>query len=169
MWLRPYFRVKFLIMKNTYLLLAAFFALAFQASATHITGGDIQYRYVGDSTGVAHQYEVTLRVYRDCSPNTSTFISGAISIESSCYATQNVTLPQINGPLANGEWAPPTYEDCVDAGTVKCLAIRLFKGIVTLPGLCSDFLFTYDDCCRPGVDARPAGTDPGREAIAQGR
>ena len=142
--------------------LAALILINISAHATHITGGDIQYRYVGDSTGIAHHYEITLRVYRDCSPGTSTFISGQISIESSCYATQNVTLPQINGPLANGEFPPPTYEDCVNQGTVKCLGIRLFKGLVTLPGLCSDFKFVYDDCCRPG------GVDNLVNSISQG-
>ena len=130
--------------------LLTFLAIAFSGHATHITGGDIQYRFIGDSTGIAHQYEVTLRVYRDCSPTASTIISGGIVISSSCYPNQNVTLPQVMGPLAYGEFTPPTYEDCVVAGTVKCQAIRLFKGVVTLPGTCSDFVFSYQDCCRPG-------------------
>jgi len=140
-------------MKKYFITLISFLAIIFHAQATHITGGDIQYRYIGDSTNVNHQYEVTLRVYRDCTPGTSTYISGNISIQSSCYANQSVTLPQIMGPLANGEFNPPTYQDCVPQGSVKCLGIRYFKGIVTLPGLCSDFKFVYQDCCRPaGVD-----------------
>ncbi len=140
-------------MKKLITLLTALFLFTLGSHATHITGGDIQYRYIGDSTGIAHQYEITLRVYRDCTPGTSTYISGQITVESSCFANQNVTLPQINGPLANGEFPPPTYEDCVNPGTVKCLGIRLFRGVVTLPGLCSDYKFVYDDCCRPaGVD-----------------
>ena len=32
--------------------------LPFQAEASHILGGDIQYKYVGDSTGVTGQYRV---------------------------------------------------------------------------------------------------------------
>ena len=32
---------------------------------SHLSGGDIQYRYIGDSTNVARQYEVLLRIYRD--------------------------------------------------------------------------------------------------------
>lgn len=149
-------------MKKVFILLSAFFAFLLHANATHITGGDIQYRYVGDSTGVSHQYEVTLRVYRDCSPGTSTYIKDQIQIESSCYPTQNVSLTQIMGPLAHGEWDPPTYEDCVDPGIVKCLSIRLFKGLVTLPGLCSDYKFKYFDCCRPsGVDNIAASNTQG--------
>lgn len=136
-------------MKKHLLSFLAFIALTFGAQATHITGGDIQYRYIGDSTGTAHQYEVTMRVYRDCSPGTATGISSNISVSSSCYPTQSVSLTKINGPLSNGEWPPPTYEDCVDAGIVKCLAINLFRGVVTLPGLCSDYKFSYTSCCRP--------------------
>ena len=137
-------------MKKLLLSLLAIFALTFGAKATHITGGDIQYRYIGDSTGTAHQYEITLRVYRDCSPGTATGVGSTVYVKSSCYPQQNVTLTKINGPLANGEWPPPTYEDCVDPGTVKCQAINLLKGVVTLPGLCSDYTFYYQNCCRPG-------------------
>ena len=136
-------------MKKHLLSLLALFALTFGANATHITGGDIQYRYIGDSTNVAHQYEVTMRVYRDCTPGTSTSISSLIYVKSSCYPTQSVNLTKINGPLSNGEWPPPTYEDCVDAGVVTCQAINLFKGVVTLAGLCSDHTFYYTSCCRP--------------------
>lgn len=140
-------------MNKLFTLAAFILGLSSWLSASHITGGDIQYRYIGDSTNVANQYQIILRVYRDCGPGTSTYISGNISILSSCYPTQNITLTQINGPLTNGEFPPPTYEDCVNPGTVKCLGIRLFKGVVTLPGLCSDYKFTYSDCCRPnGVD-----------------
>jgi len=125
------------------------FCISLGAKATHIAGGDIQYRYVGDSTGVANHYEVLLRVYRDCSPTSSSFISGNITITSSCFATQTVALSKINGPLPNGEFYLPTYLDCVNAGSVTCLAMQVFKGMVTLPGLCSDYKFSYSDCCRP--------------------
>ena len=138
-------------MKKLLTLIVFLLGVSGYLQATHITGGDIQYRYIGDSTNIANQYQIILRVYRDCSPGTSTFISGNIAVQSSCFPTQNVTLTQIMNPGgANGEFPPPTYQDCVNPGTVKCLGIRYFKGVVTLPGLCSDFKFVYQDCCRPG-------------------
>jgi gliding motility-associated-like protein len=124
--------------------LGIFISLTTQAS--HLSGGDIQYRYIGDSTGVNRQYEVLLRVYRDNSGinmgNTQT-----VYINSSCYSTQSlvVTLEVGSGGIA------PTLFDCVvPSSTTKTLEIYAYKGIVTLPGNCSDFNFSWNDCCRPG-------------------
>jgi len=46
-------------------LLGLFMTLGLMAQASHLSGGDIQYRYIGDSTGIARQYKVILRLYRD--------------------------------------------------------------------------------------------------------
>ncbi len=43
-------------MKRFILLLLIAVTWSFQAEASHILGGDIQYKYVGDSTGVTGQY-----------------------------------------------------------------------------------------------------------------
>ena len=116
------------------------------SSASHLSGGDIQYRYIGDSTGVNRQYEVLLRIYRDQSGiglgNTQT-----VYINSSCYSTQTliVTLQAGSGGIA------PTLFDCVvPSSTTKTLEIYAYKGIVTLPGNCSNFNFSWNQCCRPG-------------------
>ena len=79
------------------------------AKASHLSGGDIQYRYIGDSTNIAHHYEVLLRVYRDVTGvglgNTQT-----VTITSSCYNNLSVTCNLIPG---SGGIAP-TLHDCVD-------------------------------------------------------
>jgi len=115
--------------------------------ASHLSGGDIQYRYIGDSTGVARQYKVILRVYRDVTgigmPTTET-----VTVSSNCYANINVpmTLQAGSGLVA------PTLFDCVTVGSAgtKTLEIYTYKGYVTLPGACSTFKFWYSNCCRPG-------------------
>ncbi|MFN6061801.1 MAG: hypothetical protein ACK49K_00785, partial [Bacteroidota bacterium] len=48
-------------LKLTFLIPVIFFMLPFTASATHIVGGEIGYRCLG-----GNQYEITLRVFRDC-------------------------------------------------------------------------------------------------------
>lgn len=137
-------------MKKYLFSLLAFIALTFGAQASHITGGDIQYRYIGDSTGIAHQYEIFLRVYRDCGPlSMSTFIPSLISVRSTCYPTQTMNLTRILSPNGNQEWNPDTYTDCVDSALVPCIAINKFKGVITLPGQCSDFVIYWQSCCRP--------------------
>ena len=128
-------------------LLGLFMILGLMTQASHLSGGDIQYRYIGDSTGVARQYKVILRVYRDVTgigmPTTET-----VTVSSNCYANINVpmTLQAGSGLVA------PTLFDCVTVGSAgtKTLEIYTYKGYVTLPGACSTFKFWYSNCCRPG-------------------
>ena len=115
-------------------------------NASHLAGGDIQYRYIGDSTGVARHYKVILRVYRDVTgigmPTTEN-----VTVSSNCYSNINVpmTLQVGSGLVA------PTLFDCVTPGSpgTKTLEIYTYKGFVILPGACSTFKFWYENCCRP--------------------
>ena len=128
------------------LLVLLFGILSLGLSASHLAGGDIQYRYIGDSTGVPRHYKVILRVYRDVTgigmPTTET-----VTVSSNCYSNINVpmTLQAGSGLVA------PTLFDCVTPGSggTKTLEIYTYKGFVILPGLCSTYKFWYDNCCRP--------------------
>ena len=114
--------------------------------ASHLAGGDIQYKYVGDSTGIPRHYKVILRVYRDVTgigmPTTEN-----VTVSSNCFANQNIpmSLQPGSGTVA------PTLFDCVTPGSAgtKTLEIYLYKGYVVLPGACSTFKFWYENCCRP--------------------
>lgn len=131
-------------MKNIFTLIL--FLLSFVSFGSHLAGGDIQYRYIGDSTGIARHYKVILRVYRDVTgigmPTTET-----VTVSSNCFANQNIpmTLQAGSGLVA------PTLFDCVTPGSsgTKTLEIYTYKGYVTLPGACSTFKFWYENCCRP--------------------
>jgi gliding motility-associated-like protein len=128
------------------LLVLLFGLLSLGMSASHLAGGDIQYRYIGDSTGIPRHYKVILRVYRDVTgigmPTTET-----VTVSSNCYSNINVpmTLQAGSGLVA------PTLFDCVTPGSggTKTLEIYTYKGFVILPGLCSTYKFWYDNCCRP--------------------
>ena len=128
-------------MKNLLLSkLIVLFALALSSQpvkASHFAGGDLQYVYIGDSTGVTHQYLFILRLYRDVSgipmPN-----NVDLHICSSCFNTTTINLPQF-GPAQ----LAPTLFDCVDPnapGTVT-MEVYEYRQVGTLPGLCSDFVF----------------------------
>ena len=131
-------------MKKLFTLIAFIFSLTMLGS--HLSGGDIQYRYIGDSTGVARQYEVLLRIYRDNSGipmgNTQT-----VYINSSCYSQQSMTVTLLAG---SGGIAPTLFDCVVPSSTTKTLEIYAYKGVVTLPGNCSNFNFSWNQCCRPG-------------------
>lgn len=115
--------------------------------ASHYAGGDIQYKYIGDSTGINHHYKVILRLYRDASgvgmPATTN-----VTVSSTCFTNQNIPMTQQSG----SGLVAPTLFDCVvpnSAGT-RTLEIYTYKGFVILPGTCSTFKFWWSDCCRPG-------------------
>jgi gliding motility-associated-like protein len=131
-------------MKKLFTLIAFIFSLTMLGS--HLSGGDIQYRYIGDSTNVARQYEVLLRIYRDNSGipmgNTQT-----VYINSSCYSQQSMTVTLLPG---SGGIAPTLFDCVVPSSTTKTLEIYAYKGVVTLPGNCNNFNFSWNQCCRPG-------------------
>jgi gliding motility-associated-like protein len=131
-------------MKKLYVVLALL--MSFVSTASHLAGGDIQYRYIGDSTGITRHYKVILRVYRDVTgivmPTTD-----QVTVSSGCYSDINIpmTLTPGSGVIA------PTLFDCVIPGpTNKTLEVYMYVGYVILPGNCSTFRFWYDNCCRPG-------------------
>jgi len=142
------------------LILFFFFGIS-TINASHLSGGDIQYRYIGDSTGVAHHYEIFVRLYRDVTGvslgNTTTVI-----ISSSCFNNITVTCNLLAGTGAGN--VAPTLFDCVNAfapGT-KTLEIWGYKGKVILPGKCADFSFYSSSCCRPpGISNIPNGSSKG--------
>lgn len=121
--------------------------LPFVTFGSHYAGGDIQYKYIGDSTGINHHYKVILRLYRDVTgigmPATTT-----VTVSSTCFANQNIPMTQ----QAGSGLTAPTLFDCVSAGApgTRTLEIYTYKGYVILPGTCSTFKFWWSDCCRPG-------------------
>lgn len=128
------------IPKMKKLFLSALCFLSVVSYASHYAGGDLQYVYIGDSTGVSHQYEFILRLYRDVSgvamPNTVD-----MRICSSCNPTLTITLVQ-TGPAKFA----PTLFDCVDpteAGTVE-MEVYEYRQVAVLPGLCSDYKFVTE-------------------------
>jgi gliding motility-associated-like protein len=120
---------------------------SFVSFGSHYAGGDIQYKYVGDSTGIAHHYKIILRLYRDASgigmPATTN-----VTVSSSCYSNQVIPMTQ----QAGSGLVAPTLFDCVTPGAAgtRTLEIYTYKGFVILPGVCTNFKFWWSDCCRPG-------------------
>jgi gliding motility-associated-like protein len=134
-----------MIMKKLLFLLLSLFS--FLSFGSHYAGGDIQYKYIGDSTGINHHYKVILRLYRDASgigmPVTTT-----VTVSSTCFPNQNIPMTQ----QAGSGLVAPTLFDCVTPGAAgtRTLEIYTYKGFIILPGTCPSFKFWWSDCCRPG-------------------
>ena len=130
----------------------AFFLLGTQeAMASHTAGGSITYEYIGDSTGVPYQYCITLVLYRR-EQGIGLGTTQPIDITSSCFGAQNVTLTQPPG-VPQGQ-TPRGDTNCIDQGDPGYGSAKIeeyiYTGCVTLPGKCSDYVFSWDLCCRNG-------------------
>ncbi len=116
-----------------------FFSGVLQAST--LTGGEMTYRYIGDSTNVNHQYEVTLVIYR--TSRWSTFmppVSVPLCVTSSCFPDITFTMPAHAGFTPPGQFIDGN--DCVFPGPNTVTTSKmLYRTVVTLPGICHDFRF----------------------------
>ena len=118
---------------------------SFVSFGSHLAGGDIQYKYIGDSTGIQRHYKVILRVYRDVT-GIAMGTTDNVTVSSGCFANINVpmTLTAGSGVVS------PTLFDCVNpSSSVKTLEVYRYIGYVILPSNCSDITFWYSNCCRP--------------------
>ncbi|MCY7410578.1 MAG: hypothetical protein LH473_09910, partial [Chitinophagales bacterium] len=111
------------------------------AFASHIVGGELIYRYLGNS-----QYEITLKVYRDC-------YNGLAAYDN----PSNVFVFDVNGNLAYT--LPITFpgSDTLDNGANNpclivppniCVEEAVFVYNVTLPDNPGGYSLLYQRCCR---------------------
>ena len=128
--------------------------------ASHLAGGEIWYEYAGDSLH-PNRYVINLRLYRDVSG--AIFGSGGktVCVSSSCFSNFNVYLnlvPVVDKVLpldtlpgsVPGSILTPDLTDCVDSNSPGLVFSEayLYQKVVDLPGKCSNFMFSYAECCR---------------------
>lgn len=110
-------------------------------SATHIVGGEMNYRCLGGS-----QYEITLTVYRDCETSVVLFDDPAII---GIYDGNNVAVQTLNVPLKNESMLNATLADsCLVAPPSACIMQAIYIDTVTLPVIAQGYVISYQRCCR---------------------
>jgi hypothetical protein len=144
-------------MKSKCILFTLFCWPLFQLQATHISGMDLYYRYIGDSTGIAHHYEFYIDFFRE--------IAGIaapqnISLTGTSSCSPNFTINLQRDPTKAQGQLNPTLNECVDAGPAsgtKVNSIYYYRGDVELPGLCADYQFSYScGACRNAANNTPS-------------
>ncbi len=125
----------------------AFFYLSFfvlfsqNSTATHIAGGEMNYRYLGNSL-----YEVTLTVYRDCFNGVPDFdnpaVIGIYDGRGDLIATTNAFITT-SGPIANAINSP-----CLIPPTNVCYEVANYVFNINLPPQAGGYTITYQRCCR---------------------
>lgn len=133
-------------MKKIYFILFLLSFLKGQVFAKHIVGGEIIYDYLGGSN-----YQVTLKVYRDCfsdgAPfdglgNTPAAILTVYDADSNLVNTFNLGAPIITN-------IPPTLNNpCIEVPTNVCVEEGVYTTIINLPPKTGGYYLIYQRCCR---------------------
>lgn len=135
--------ITYMRLKLTVLIPVIFFMLPFTASATHIVGGEIGYKCLG-----GNQYEITLRVFRDCfNANPTAFFDdpGIIGV----YASNGLRLSNISlRPIGNDtlrEGLDSCYTSFINS---VCVHTTVYRSVITLNPRVGGYHFVYQRCCR---------------------
>lgn len=128
----------------TLLSFLVFLFFSYNCSATHIMGGDLSYKCLGGNT-----YEFTLKVYRDCSGNPLVSFFGINIKSASCNINRSIIVrlegsPQEVSPLCPAQINSSTC----NGGTLPGVQQNIYKGTTQLPDDCSDYVFSWEACCR---------------------
>lgn len=142
-------------MRNFIFIIALVTSIISTVRGSHNFGGEMWYEYIGDSTGVPHQYIIYLRLYSD----QAVVGHGHVGIASSCYPSTSVTLGR-TAPMgyiqdSTGGYYLPEMRSCNDDSVSSFsydLYVTHFQGTIILPGTCSDFQFSFHNCCLTSVD-----------------
>ena len=142
-------------------ILAAFGGTGFNASASHIAGGDMTYAYLGDSLSF-HRYRVTLTIYEDCTLGIPEVIAqdnpaflavypGVTPIQpirkdSVSYSSSTLFDRLINSP-------------CGTSKVPGCMLKKTFIMYYALPSNSSGYFIVYDRCCRNSNITNVAASD----------
>ncbi len=119
------------------LLFLLFLLKAEKSLASHVAGGRMSYQYIGPN-----QYLLTLILYRDCGGVTLPTTSQICYSSASTLQAGNFTVMLIPGgpgvlPITNcAPLSPGCFEEWI------------YQGIGTLPGAATDWVFSWDLCCR---------------------
>lgn len=138
-----------------FLLGTALLTLGFAAQASHIIGGDIYYTYIGDQTGVANQYEITMIIYREGGSTTlldDPLITDVnitdIRIDAiNCSYSQQLQMHRVQP-----EFSASTLGafDCIQPSpTLPDPQVNVFRDTVVLNTPCNQFKIWLLGCCRP--------------------
>lgn len=134
------------IIKSLFYALATLVAFPIASNASHVPGGNITYECVGPN-----QYAITLTLFEDCGTAFEANGTQFISITNDCgYTTlTSVTIPNVIYQQEVSQLCPSQIgsSEC-NGGTLPGVWMHQWTGIVTLPGNCDNWTFSYSSCCR---------------------
>ncbi len=127
------------------LLLALFLLATTRLCATHIVGGEITYRCLGDST-----YEVTLTVYRDCFNGIPWFDEiGYIGVYDTAWNLVDSLKPtHVEGVDKVYKLDINLSDPCLVVPPNVCVHWYSYRATIKLPYRPGGYVLVYQRCCR---------------------
>lgn len=126
-----------------HLLLLLGLSLTMIARPAHIIGGEMYYTHLGGAS-----YQVTLKLYRECSSTAFDFNASVAAFNSS----NGMEMDWFFG--FDGEVSIPvnTGNPCMTAPPNLCISMGTYTGVVELPSIPGGYTLSYQRCCRtPGI------------------
>ncbi|MEO8151235.1 MAG: PKD domain-containing protein [Bacteroidia bacterium] len=132
-----------LIYKKGFLLfsLTLFTAFYSQLAATHIVGGELNYKYLGNNN-----YEIRLTVYRDCYNGIPQFDDPAYL---GIFDVFNNFISVYNLPFLGKDTVQPyIVSPCLDPPLNVCYERTTYITTINLPAIPGGYQLVYQRCCR---------------------
>lgn len=131
--------------RSTYrfiLLCLSFFFFSKSIFATHIVGGEIGYRCLGNNN-----FEVTLRVFRDCfNAADGAYFDDPATI--GVYNREGILISTFTlSPFGNDTLSEGT-DPCLTISTPVCVHTTTYKDTINLIPRLGGYRFVYQRCCR---------------------
>ena len=106
---------------------------------------DISYEYISPN-----KYYVCVSFYRDCyGINVSSTLYGVEFNSASCNQSFTQTFPKVAGPIEVSQLCPPQLpQSTCGSGSLTGVELHIYCDTITFPAQCSDWVISYDICCR---------------------
>ena len=128
-------------MKKLYSILFLLFLTLASLKATHIVGGELSYRCLGNEL-----YEINLRVFRDCDTGVPWFDDPA-SI--GVFDDNDQLLFDLRTrPVSNDTLSPELEDPCLVVPPNVCIHTTYYRDTVQLPFRAGGYQLVYQRCCR---------------------
>ncbi len=124
--------------------------------AAHIVGGELSYECLGDDN-----YEITLKLYRDCFSSGASFDNPAYIF---VYNSSGILVQEVTIGLPGFVVISPDVSDpCLIDPPMVCIEEAIYKQTVNLPTISGGYDLVYQRCCRNNTIANiisPESTGP---------
>ncbi|MBP7184688.1 MAG: hypothetical protein KBA06_04190, partial [Saprospiraceae bacterium] len=129
---------------QTYLKLTLYIFFLFiginRINATHIVGGELTYKCLGNN-----QFEITLLVYRDCI-NGDVYFDNPASI--GIFNSNNQLVDSLSMPFRSVDDTLNIFNPCLVSQPNVCVHRTVYRDTIDLPFLTGGYTLAYQRCCR---------------------